>query len=329
MKIAFIDKNKNADKGQFRVCNKEKAFFSIESDLVKEVNAFNPSVIFISKGDKFSIKQLKKVTKGRISAFFYGDYRGDQLPTYARELALHCNIVFFTWWNRKIYDDLNTNGQKFIFRIQQGTDENIFKPIKELHKDTPDFAVTFAGAYIPESSRRILMEKEFGNSNHLFDDVLPLAEFRKELMIKLMEIYGKRFCLVGPGWEKDVFTNATLYPKRYSWNALNTFYNRSACSFGINHYTDVPYYTSNRLYQGMAAGVPHISWRCPKLEEIIPNNALAEVSSIEELLSAIKVFNENKQVRDRKARIQRETVLQNFTLEHAWGRMEEIIKGYL
>jgi hypothetical protein len=319
MKIAFIDKNPNASSAQFGVHKDSKFFNNTNQYLLYDVADFNPDVVFINKGNKFRSEDLMSLMQDRFSVYFYGDYRGTEIPYYAKKLAEIANLFLPTWYNEKIFKNLN---QKNIRVVHQGTDVNTFRPLPDIEKK---YTVAFVANYFDEETRYRMSEGEFGYRKDL-SEVLPESELRLEVAIKLVEKYGKEFVIAGTGWEKYLQNKCTLLGKT-NHEETNLVYNQSLCSIGISHYLNVDYMTSNRLFQAMASGTPHIAWHSPKVDELFDDSYL-ETDSVVQLLSLVGHFVKYPIEALSYGVSQRNCILERHTLEKAWDRILKIIELY-
>lgn len=319
MKIAFIDKNPNASTAQFSV-HKESMFFNNSTpNLVSAVSAYDPDVVFINKGNKFRGEDLQDIMKDRFSVYFYGDYRGSEIPYYARNLAEIANLFLPTWYNEDVFKILN---QKNIEVVHQGTDVNIFKPLLDVEKK---YVVAFVANYFDEETRYRISEGEFGYRKDL-SEILPESDLRLMIALALAEKYGKDFVVAGTGWEKHLDGKCTLLGKT-NHEETNLVYNQSICSIGVSHYLNVDYMTSNRLFQAMASGTPHIAWYSPKVAELFDDSYI-DVKDIFELKNVITTFVLSGNFDRKFGNSQRNCILERHTLEKAWERILKIIEKY-
>ena len=108
----------------------------------------------------------------------------------------------------------------------------------------------------------------------------------------------------------------------------NQMINQSRITVGMSHFNNVDYYTSNRLYQCMATGVPHIAWHAPRIAEYF-NAGYLEVDSYEQMEKVLDLFLSSKFWRHTVGRAQYRETLKDHTLACAWDRMKAIIKNVL
>lgn len=320
MKIAFIDKNPNASTAQFGVHEESKFFNNTTPNLVKAVSAYNPDVVFINKGNKFRSEDLLSIMKDRFSVYFYGDYRGDEIPYYARNLAETANLFLPTWYNEELFKNLK---QDNIEVVHQGTDTNIFKPLPDIEKK---YAVCFVANYYDEETRYRISEGEFGYRKDL-SEILPESDLRLEIADTLAEKYGKDFALAGVGWPESLKAKCT-YLGKTNHVQTNLVYNESLCSVGVSHYLNVEYMTSNRLFQAMASGTPHIAWYSPKVEELFDEDSYLDAKNIHELLLIVEALIAHPSTAKSMGEDQRNCILERHTIERAWDRILKVIEKY-
>jgi spore maturation protein CgeB len=125
--------------------------------------------------------------------------------------------------------------------------------------------------------------------------------------------------VVGDGWPKDI--NAM---PRQGFVELNKTINQAKLTVGISHFIDVPGYTSNRLYQCMATGVPHIAWHSPKVAKIF-KHGYTSVKSYDELDEKIELYLESNVRRGFAGNCQHGEIYNRHTIYHAWNRIEDIL----
>jgi spore maturation protein CgeB len=290
-KLAIIDKNPKAHLSQWKAAKEPKKFFHNDNSLVIDIKKYNPNIIFINKGHTFT--NIPQAIKDFKSVYFYGDYY-IPLPTYVKEFAAICDAVILTnkdptaKWSLK-------NTKASIFFASQGTDIEIFKPINTEKKYDIVFGGNYLGSKFPGSTRRLELVR------HLI---------KKNYNLKV----------VGDGWPKDI--NAL---PRQGFIEYNKIINSARITVGISHFIDVPWYTSNRLYQMMATGVPHIAWYSPDVKKLFKNGYI-EIETYNELDELIDYFLANKQARNTAGEKQRKEIVNRHTIFHFWQRIENILQ---
>jgi len=291
-KLAIIDKNKNARLSQWRAAPDPKKFFSSDNAVISLLDVYKPDFVFINKGNLFTgifptIKKYKSV-------YFYGDYYRP-IPAYVYEYAKVCDAVVLTNKDQGLWKELRAAcNQKNIFFVSQGVDTDVFKPIENTPKI---YDIVFGGNY-------------FGPSFLGSDIRLALVEHLLKSPYK--------FQVIGDGWPD--YVNAL---PRQNHSDLNLSINQSRLTVGMSHFVDVSCYTSNRLYQFMATGVPHIAWDSPGIKTLF-RHGYYSIDSYEKLDNAIKNFLENQTTSEFIGKSQAKEIRNRHTIYHTWQKIEEI-----
>jgi spore maturation protein CgeB len=291
-RLAIIDKNKNAPQSQWKAAPDPKKFFHNDNNLVDQIQKYNPDIIFINKG---GLMNIARAVQGFKSVYFYGDFY-DPIPAYVKEFAEITNAVIFTnkdpvlwWWMKKNY---NSN----VFFCSQGADTDIFKPLPDEPKK---YDIVFGGNY-------------FGSRF--------IGATRRLQMLRFLLKKGYNLMAVGDNWPKDIPSIVRQPHVQY-----NKIINQAKITVGMSHFINIPYYTSNRLYQMMATGVPHISWYSPDVKKIFKSGYI-DAGDPDELIELIDHFLPNDKARRQTGQEQRSEILENHTIHHAWQRMEKILQ---
>jgi spore maturation protein CgeB len=287
-KLAIIDKNSNARFSQWRAAPEPKKFFYNDRSLIDNLKNYKPDVIFINKGSTFS--NVKYAMLKYKSIYFYGDYYRP-VPDYVRQYARMANAVIFTNKDKWLW---NCIGNKNTFFISQGVDTDIFKPVNVEKK----YDIVFGGNY-------------YGSKFCGSDIRMQLVRHIKDMSLD--------FCVVGDGWPDDIQAIPRQGVVEY-----NKIINSARVTVGISHFIDVPCYTSNRLYQMMATGVPHIAWYSPGVKELF-KTGYCEVSQMHQLDNLINIYVTNKKERDTKGWLQRQEILNSHTIFDSWNKIEKIM----
>jgi len=300
MKIAFIDKTIHAQHAQFSVPSPtcEKKFFHNIPSLKLDLKKYKPDVVFINKGSTLNYEEVRLAVKPYFSVYFLGDYR-NPFPAWATAYATTCNMVLFTWEDPEIYKDLKTMGQKNVFCIHQGTNPNVFKPIDGSPKIYQAmFGGNFYGVNFSNAAER-LKNVRFLNTHYNFQ-------------------------VVGAGWPDDV----KAIPRK-NHPRLNKLLNQSHTTIGIHnrlfHRWGVRYGTSNRLFQCMAIGIPHIAQQSPGISELFDDCYLEWIDR-KDLQRKLDWLLSNPSEAEKLGQRQREYIINNHTVYHAWMRMERRIR---
>ena len=295
-KIVYLDKHKNANKAQHRVAGSNLKFVSNHNSVIGILQKIKPDLVFVNKGDSFNdINLIKYVTSNYRTAYWFGDWRIN-MPEFMYNWAQHSAVVFFNAYDPGLWKELKSRGQENVFVIHQGIDPTVFKPLNNIKKI---YDVGFGG--------------------HNYSGAFPNSKLRIQILRDL-KAHGFNVAVVGRSWPADMNPIETKKPAE-----LNEFYNQCRTTIGISHFTDIKYSVSNRLYQCMATGVPHINWHSPGLEKLFDDGYIGTNSYIQ-MIEKIHQFIDDKYLRNKIGKIQRKQILKYHTLEHAWQRIENNIK---
>jgi spore maturation protein CgeB len=201
--------------------------------------------------------------------------------------------VLLTNKEREFWKQLDN---KNIFFVSQGVDTDIFKPVCT----KKEYDIVFAANY--------LGTKFLGSDIRL--------EFARH--IKAM---GYETLIVGNGWPDDVGT-----VPRQGMHDINMTMNKSKITVGMSHFVDVPYYTSNRLYQAMATGVPHVAWHSPGVDKIFNQGYIKNINSYERFDHVVKKLLENVELRLNIGMKQFFEIKNHHTIFHFWEKVEAILE---
>jgi spore maturation protein CgeB len=302
-RIAYLDKDKTAKKKQHRVAGPNLIFLWNPDQILGQLKEFKPDLVFINKGDAMNdIKFIQSITSSYRTAYWYGDWR-NSISEYVYAWASNAGVAFFNVDDKPLRFQLKQMGQKNIFTVHQGADPLTFKPLEDVEKKYDiGFGANFYG------------RRSFENSGLRID------------VVRFLRDKGYNICVVGEGWPADIPCLPHKTPIE-----LNKFYNECRITIGISHYTNVKYGVSNRLYQCMAVGVPHVNWFTPGMNELFDNDkdtgqTYIEVKNYSELIKEIdKLLNDdiwNYTIGGR----QRNQIIKYHTFECAWQRIENYIK---
>jgi spore maturation protein CgeB len=290
-KLAIIDKNPDAKFTQWRAAPEPKKFFHKDNSLVSDIKKYDPDFIFINKGNIFS--NIPVAVNSYKSIYFYGDFY-KPIPEFVRNYASICTATVLTNKDQQLWKSL---GSKNIHFVSQGADTDIFKPVKCDKK----YDIVFTGNY-------------YGTKFCGSDIRLKLVRY--------IACMGYDFKVVGDGWPPDVDSLP-----RQGAKDLNKTINQAWLTIGMSHFVDVPYYTSNRLYQSMATGVPHIAWYSPGVKELFKHGYL-EVKTYSELNSLVHwMLTNTKRLAVGTGKIQKHEILKRHTIFHFWNKIEAIMES--
>lgn len=288
MKIAIVDKNPNAKFTQWRAAPDPKKFFYRDNSIIQDIKKYDPDIVFINKGHAFV--NLLKAIKNYKSAYFYGDWY-QPVAQYVKLYAAACDIAIFTNKDPVIRYELKP---KKIHFVDQGVDIEIFKPVKTEKIYDIVFPGNFFGSQFCGSDLRINLVRNLIN-------------------------HGYNIQVVGDGWPEDI----GALPKQGA-NELNITLNQAKISVGISHFIDVPYYTSNRLYQCMATGTPHITWYSPGISDLFRYGYL-DVKSFDQLYGYIDEFLADENKCQIAGSIQHKEIIKRHTIFNTWEKIEKIL----
>jgi len=288
-KIAVIDKNPQAHFTQWRAIPDPKKFFHNNASLVQDIKDYNPDLIFINKGVKFT--NIIVAIADYKSVYFYGDYYRP-VAEYVKAYAKACDVVLLTNKNRQFWSQLENDN---IFFVHQGVDVKYFHPVSCEKKHDIVFAANYFGPKFIGSDIR-----------------LEFARHIKSMPYKTL--------IVGNGWPKDI----EAIPRQGVLELNNTL-NESRLTAGMSHFIDVPYYTSNRLYQCMATGVPHIAWHCPGVENIFNKGYIANINTYEKFDSVVEKLLCNHELRLNIGMQQFSEIRNHHTIFDFWQQVERIL----
>ena len=290
MKIALIDKN---PKTQFAIGHNYPVFTNLPS-LEQDIAEYNPDWVFISI--KHGMDQIRNAIKNTKAAYIYADYNYPKLPRFTIELSHMSDITVTSWKNPKLWKTL-----KNPHVIRRATDTNDFYPLPDVD---PIYDVVFAG-------------NNFGGKPRY----------------KVLNFLNKHFNLyvVGNGWPSKF---QQLGRKTKSYVELNQCLNMGKVTVDIlnmgNPIEDgTSHYTSNRPYQNMAVGRPHLQPYVPGVSEFFEKGYL-NYKSLENLEYGVNRLLEVHQTeRDLIGKVQRNEIVTRHTFAHAWKYMENLIEKNL
>lgn len=304
IKIAFINRTVQAQLTQWGVESPtcQKKFLHNMETLQGDLKEFAPDCVFMNKGSTISYEIIRLAIKPYKSVYFLGDYR-NPFPRWAYAYATLFDMVLFTWEDTKIWNSIREMGQKNIFCVHQGISPKVFKPLPDVM--SKKFDVTFGGGYYGDN---------FSNA----------AE-----RLKTIKFLNERYNLqvIGDGWPSYI----PSIP-RVNHHELNKIHNQSKVTVGIHNRIfgkyGVKYGTSNRLYQCMAIGVPHITQYSPEVSKLFDMGYM-DWKTRDELAQKIDALLPDTELRHVIGKIQRHQIKKYHTTLHAWLRIEDKIRQCL
>jgi len=229
------------------------------------------------------------------SAYLYADYN-NPLPDFMIELSHMSDITVTSWKHPGLWKLL-----KNPHVIRRGTDTNLFYPLPDVE---PIYDIVFVG-------------NNFGGKPRM----------------KVINFLHQHFNLyiVGAGWDKQF---NQLGKKSKSYKHLNYLLNLGKTTVDIFNLYDIikdgtSHYTSNRPYQNMAVGRPHIQPYVPGVGEFFEKGYL-NYKSLDNLKYGInRLLEMTQSERDLIGRVQRNEIVTRHTLVHSWKYMENLIERNL
>ena len=289
MKVALIDKN---PKTQFAIGHNYPVFTNLRT-LEQDIKNFAPDWVFISI--KHGMDIIRRAIRNTKAAYIYADYP-HPLQSFTLELSHMSNITLTSWKHPVYWQSL-----KNPHMVQRATSVEQFYPIPDIK---PIYDVVFAGNYNGGEPR-----------------------------LKVLNFLHKHFNLyiIGSGWDKKF----NQYGKRSeNYDKLNQVLNSGKTTVDIFNSIDMledgaTHYTSNRPYQNMAVGRPHIQPYLPGIREFFKKGYL-EYKSLDNLAYGInRLLEMTQSERDLIGRVQRNEIVTRHTFAHAWKYMEKLIENNL
>lgn len=276
---------------QFGIGNTHRVF-PIRSGTAQNVNKYNPDAVFIFS--KASTEYVRPAIEGRTSAYYFVDFR-PTVPFYVKEFCSITSMAIFAF-RRKDYFKLSRDRESHFAWL--GTNPDLFFRIPEVMKDHD---VVFGGNYY--NCRK-----------------------RSEVIRFLKKHY--RVLVVGRNWGKARIECTG----RKNLIEMNRQFNRAYVSIGI-HNMDMDYEalgvscaTSNRLFQNMAMGIPHIAPYAPGVASQFSDGYM-DYRSLSELKEKIDwLLGMSQADRDKIGDNQRMQIVENHTHAHSWSRIESFLR---
>lgn len=294
IKVLMLSKNPKFNETQHGVHSDtcEKLYCHNPGLALKRVKKHKPDCIFVSK--QYDLETIRTIiTYGCPLMYFYGDYRVPILDT-THFFMKRARAVMLTWKRPDIYKMYN------CYLTRQGVNADIWKPLENVMED---YDVVFTGG-------------NYGRA------------IRLDIIKRLREDF--KILLVGPNWhEYPYFRPKSPFPDS------NFYLNQGSVNIGtfsVGDFSDLMYYTSNRMYQGMASGKPHIAVKTPRLascfepEDHFLQYPARDYDALKKII--IELLND-KPLRVKIGKAQRAAILRDNTIWHAWQRMEKVIRENL
>jgi spore maturation protein CgeB len=291
-KIAIITKNPHPNLTHWQAVPKHKKFFQFKRLSLEKVAAYDPDFIIIHIHNAMNLSAVSSYK----TIYLYTDFR-EPISRYVKQYAKDCDAVALVHKKNQIWRDLKENcGQQNIYFIDIGANTSIYRPV--MRKKKYDILFT---------------------ANH-FNKTYPNSDGRFEMVKRLKQHYGERFQVIGTGWPQQF--KPLGYKKPYD---LNKVINESKITVGMSHFTNVPYYTSARLFQNMATGVPHIAWHAPGIKELFKDGYL-EASNYKEFFELIEKLLKDDQLRFDIGMRQLAEIKKYHSPVNFWSQIEKIME---
>jgi hypothetical protein len=280
---------------QWGACPEPKRFFRWR-DSIEKIRAYNPDVVFINKGREGFKDNLIQIANEFKSIYFYGDYR-NPLDAWVANIGSNCNLVMVMFKQSDLWQQFKPAK---VVLVHQGAGPSF----TQLLTNEIIYDIAFAGH----------------NYGRKFLD----CGTRIDVMDRLFKD-GFKVALMGEGWPAR-FESGLLGKKMPK--TVTKVYSRSHCILSLSNVNNVPYCTSNRLFNAMASSRPCIAWHAPKVSTIF-DDSYVEVKNYNELKQKILEFKNDPKTASNLGNAQRQYTLANHTIKHAWDRIECIIKKEL
>jgi len=243
-------------------------------DFYKKVMKFSPDIVFINKGERFVplfIQKIKKQNDSIFIAVFNGDQRGTTQDS-AVLLGSVSDVLLLNNCDEKQWNEYYVRGVKKIIEYYTAADIATYYSMNNVQKR---YDIVFIGGD--------------------YKDKFPLSEFRRDVI----RVLSKKYSVAIAGSDSWRYLAKVHYVgRKYNLDFTNLV-NLSRFSLGINAFNNITNYTSNRTWNSMACGVPHICHRFKGCEsffrdkiDILYFNDISDIIDIMEKLDkneAIKI----------------------------------------
>ncbi len=245
-------------------------------------------IVFINKAELVSpavIAQIKKKAPEALILYWYGDQRGKALPEIAA-MGREADALLINNSDKNQFFQYYDMGVEKIFTHHTATDLDTFK---YLH-GTEEFDAVFIGS----------------NYNDRFPDSMTRLRLMKRATEK------NNMILYGNNWPNHFQRGGQVYGKDFSVAVA-----RSKMTLGINAYNNICGYTSNRTWNSLACGRPHLVYYYLGIEEMFDNyKHLIWFKNISEALKIIKELKKDEVLRNEIGRNGRDLIAEKHTYYH-------------
>lgn len=290
----FLNKNINFKVVDFRKIFKTGGHESLRNYVIHFLYSYNPDFVFVNKGEKFSTENLKlfRLFSEVPWVLFYGDQR-NEIEHYLRDTMKFYDGVLVNADDEKYKSDLMKFGAKKVFYYHTATDLEIYK------KD--------------ENAKEIFDIAFFGGN---YEDRFPDSRFRKETIEFLRKKYNVG--IFGMGWQNGF--HLPVFGNNFAVMA-----SKAKILLGINAFSNIRKYCSNRTWNSMACGFL-ISHHFKGIEEMFENHKhLVWFKTLPELVENIDYYLKNKDERMKIYKNGRDILEQQYTYD---VRADETIDIY-
>jgi len=255
------------------------------NNFIQELSKIKPDVFFVLKNEHITpnvFQGIKRVSPRTKIIMWYGDQRGDRVVPLISARAKYLDSILITNKSQKQIGLYHQVGIKHV-----GTFYHSFCPeeFKEWECDV-DKEVFFGGSNF--------------NSNKF-----PLSKLRKEFIVRV----NRKFNLVVYGGKWPFHSKPWVMRDQYA-----KVLRRASINLGINHY-DVYSYYNRRLFESVASGRLHITYRINGMEKhFLPGKHLITFNTVEDGLQKIKYYLNHPGKREEIAKMGRAHALEY----HSW-----------
>jgi spore maturation protein CgeB len=268
----------------------------LRNSVVHTIYFYQPDLIFVNKGEKFSVEDLEEIQRlfsGIPWMLFYGDQR-TTFPKFLRE-------------NLTQYD---------LFLVNSD-DENYKRTIKKYCSNRIVYyhSATDLEIYKKDFSVEEIFDVAFFGGN--YRDSFPNSKFRQMVIKKLKRDKNFNLMTYGTNWG---FGSHPVYGEDYAYNA-----SKAKVILGINSFDKINLYSSNRLWNSMACGF-HITHYFKGLEKLFKNHVhLVWFYKYSELKSILEYYLDHPTERKKIYKAGRAELEKKHTYQ---VRAEQVVKLY-
>jgi spore maturation protein CgeB len=253
------------------------------------VHDYKPDIVFINNGNGIKTSTIDNIKKDMVKTkifLWYGDQRGGAIESVAK-IGAACDALLLNNHHRSQWNDYYKLGVKKIYEHHSASDTSIFAPITTENDECYDVAF-FGGNYgtkFPESENRLKLIKRLHNKFNLI-------------------VYGLN-------WPNYFNRGGRVYREHFSKAVA-----RAKITIGINAFNNIAGYTSNRAWNCMACGKPHVMWYYLDAESMFKNwDNVIWFKDIDDSVKIIKELINDKDTRTSIGDSGRKHIIENHTYE--------------